>query len=83
MTATRTRHVALVAFPRAQVLDVTGPLEVFSQAARHLQAANARTAPAYTTEIVARRAGPVPMSSGVRLVADRSIGSRSITPGTP
>ena len=54
MTATRTRHVALVAFPRAQVLDVTGPLEVFSQAARHLQAANARTAPAYSPKASAR-----------------------------
>jgi transcriptional regulator GlxA family with amidase domain len=73
MTATRPRHVALVAFPRAQVLDVIGPLEVFSQAARHLRAGKARTEPAYTIEIVARRAGPIAMSSGIRLVADRSI----------
>ena len=73
MTATRPRRVALVAFPRAQVLDVIGPLEVFSQAARHLRAGNARTEPAYTIEIVARRAGPIAMSSGIRLVADRSI----------
>jgi transcriptional regulator GlxA family with amidase domain len=75
MTATRTRHVALVAFPRAQILDVIGPLEVFSQAATHLRAGKARTTePAYTIEIVARRAGPIAMSSGIRLVADRSIG---------
>ena len=74
MTVTATRHVALVAFARAQVLDITGPLEVFSQAARHLRADKPRAEPAYAIEIVARRAGPLAMSSGIRLVADRSIG---------
>jgi transcriptional regulator GlxA family with amidase domain len=72
MTANRTRHVVMVAFPRAQVLDVTGPLEVFSQATRHLRRHD-RGMPAYTTEIVARRAGMLTTSSGMRLIADRSI----------
>ncbi len=73
MKVIRTRRVALVAFAGAQSLDVIGPLEVFSQATRHLLAANGRAEPAYAIEIVARRAGPLATSSGIRLVADRSI----------
>ena len=69
------RHVAIVAFPDAQVLDVTGPLEVFSQATRRLAAGGHRESPAYTTEILARRAGAIETSSGVRLIADRTLGA--------
>ncbi len=74
MRTESTRHVALVAFPGAQVLDVTGPLEVFSQASRRLFETNKRNEPAYTTEVVARRAGPIATSSGIRLLADRAVG---------
>ncbi len=74
MTASASRHVAVVAFPGAEVLDVTGPLEVFSQAAHILGAGGARTEPAYRIEVLARRAGPIEMSSGIRLVAERAVG---------
>jgi len=73
MKTPRNRRVALVAFAQAQALDVIGPLEVFSQAARHLTAEKKRDEPAYTVEVVARRAGPLAMSSGIRIFADRSI----------
>ena len=72
MSASHTRHVVMVAFPGAQILDVTGPLEVFSQATRHLER-HVRASPAYVTEVVARRAGALTTSSGMRLIADRSI----------
>ncbi len=67
------RRIVMVAFPGAQVLDVTGPLEVFARTARWLAEQEQRTVPAYTTELVATAAGPIAMSSGLRLVVDRTV----------
>jgi transcriptional regulator GlxA family with amidase domain len=70
-----TRRVVIVAFPGAQTLDITGPMEVFAGAARWL-AHSGRPAPgvpAYRVELVARASGPLAMSSGLRLVADRAL----------
>jgi transcriptional regulator GlxA family with amidase domain len=53
------RRVVIVAFPTAQVLDVTGPLEVFSTASRSWPAAG------YPTEVVSPVGGPVRASSGL------------------
>lgn len=52
--------VAIVTFPHAQILDVTGPLEVFSTATRYLHAAH------YRTEIVSSHGGPVTASCGMQ-----------------
>jgi transcriptional regulator GlxA family with amidase domain len=60
----------MVAFPDAQTLDVTGPLEVFAMATQ----ARARAGPGYRIELAAARRGAVEMSSGVRLVADLAFG---------
>jgi transcriptional regulator GlxA family with amidase domain len=51
--------VAVVTFPDAQILDVTGPLEVFSSATRFLPHAS------YRTEIVSSTGGPVRASCGM------------------
>ena len=51
--------VAVVTFPSAQILDVTGPLEVFSSATRLLPAAT------YRTQVVSTAGGPVLASSGL------------------
>jgi transcriptional regulator GlxA family with amidase domain len=68
MSAVRkTRDIVVVAFPAFQILDVTGPTEVFSQAARIL--ASSSKAPPYRVAVVANRAGPLRSSSGVELVA--------------
>jgi transcriptional regulator GlxA family with amidase domain len=65
------RRVAVLAFPEAQILDVTGPLGVFGYAhgwlAEHRPAARG-----YRVEILAERPGPVVASSGLALVAHRS-----------
>ena len=53
------RRIVIVAFESAQVLDVTGPLEVFSTASRFWPAAD------YHTELVSPRGGPVQTSSGL------------------
>lgn len=61
----------MVTFADAQILDVTGPLEVFARTARWLQDNRQVTSPAYSIEIVAEAAGPIVTSSGMRLHADR------------
>src|SRR5271167_1775793 len=72
-TSSRTRRVVMLAFPDAQIIDITGPLEVFGRAARLLTEERGWRIPAYTVEIAAAKAGPFATSSGIRLIADRSI----------
>jgi transcriptional regulator GlxA family with amidase domain len=66
------RHVALIAFHDTQILDVTGPLEVFARATRWLRE-HGRRDDAYRVELLAPTAGPLVTSSGLRLIADRSV----------
>jgi transcriptional regulator GlxA family with amidase domain len=66
------RHVALVAFAGAQCLDVTGPLEVFALAADEQARLNPAQPAPYTREVLAAQAGPVRMSSGLQIIADRA-----------
>ncbi len=61
------RTVVLVALPGVQLLDVSGPLDVFAEA--NVQAGYA----AYRLFVAAGEPGPVRSSSGVRLMADRII----------
>jgi transcriptional regulator GlxA family with amidase domain len=68
----RPHHVVMLAYPDVQILDVTGPLEVFSRATRWMQDHGMRRDPAYRVELVGSERGPFPSSSGVRLVAERS-----------
>ena len=51
--------VAVVTFPSAQILDVTGPLEVFSSASRLVPGAE------YRTQVVSSTGGQVLASSGL------------------
>ncbi|GAA4883525.1 GlxA family transcriptional regulator [Kitasatospora terrestris] len=61
--------VVIAAFPGVELLEVTGPAEVFSVASRLV----AGTGPAYRVEIAAPRAGILDTAAGVRLVADRAL----------
>jgi transcriptional regulator GlxA family with amidase domain len=65
----RPHRVVMLGFPQAQVLDITGPLEVFSRTARWLAEHRGGRRPAYETELVAARAGPFVTSGGLQLVA--------------
>jgi transcriptional regulator GlxA family with amidase domain len=67
----RPHRVVMLAFPQAQILDVAGPLEVFSRTARWLSDHRGARTPAYLTELAAARSGPVAMSNGIQLVATR------------
>ncbi|HEX2464239.1 MAG TPA: helix-turn-helix domain-containing protein [Thermoanaerobaculia bacterium] len=69
----RPHRVAALTFAGGQILDVTGPLEVFSRAERLMREEGRATEPVYQVEVLARTAGPVAMSSGIELVARRSL----------
>lgn len=67
------RIVAILALPGVQLLDVSGPLDVFAQA-------NAEAGRlVYDLRVIATRAGPVRSSSGVRLLPDAVAGSAEST----
>ncbi|AVT29323.1 AraC family transcriptional regulator [Plantactinospora sp. BC1] len=59
------RRIVFVIFPRFQVLDLTGPHEVFAQAER--------LAPGYRLETVAPLPGPVTASGGLTVTPDLGI----------
>ena len=68
-----TRRVVMVGFDGLQILDVTGPLEVFSLASRLLVGEGAVRSAPYEVLLAARQRGPVVSSSGVTLLAARSL----------
>jgi transcriptional regulator GlxA family with amidase domain len=70
--AGKTRRIAMLAYPDIQILDVVGPLEVFSRTARWLKEHGRRADHAYVVEIIGLRRGAFAASSGLRLVADRA-----------
>ena len=63
----------MLAFPNVQVLDVMGPLEVFSRTSRWLRDHGKRTDHAYHVEIIGLKKGSFRTSSGLRVYADRGI----------
>jgi transcriptional regulator GlxA family with amidase domain len=68
------RTVSLFAFPNAEVLDITGPLEVFAQANRFLDAAGDTATPRYRPELLISQGETIRCSGGLSLVADGRIG---------
>jgi transcriptional regulator GlxA family with amidase domain len=62
----------MVGFPDAQILDITGPLEVFARASRWLREHASLAADAYRVELVASKAGPLRTSGGIELIASRA-----------
>jgi transcriptional regulator GlxA family with amidase domain len=66
----KSRIVAILAMPGVQLLDVSGPLDVFA-------AANvAVAAEAYQLRVIGSRSGPIRSSSGARLLPDAVSGDR-------
>jgi transcriptional regulator GlxA family with amidase domain len=71
MTASPHR-VAVLAFPDAQVLDVTGPMEVFARTDRWLRDRGLADRTVYETQLLAHGAGPVRTSGGLTILAERA-----------
>ena len=57
-------RIVIVGFPSVQILDVTGPLEVFSTASRFL------SIPKYSTQLVSTVGGPVLSTSGLEFATE-------------
>ncbi|MFO1418018.1 MAG: GlxA family transcriptional regulator [Methylotetracoccus sp.] len=66
------RRIAIVAFPGAEILDITGPLDVFVYANTGLRMQGRDGVPAYRIEILAAAPGPVETACGLRIIADRA-----------
>lgn len=66
--------VEILVFPRVQLLDVAGPLQVFATA--NETAREAGQTPPYATHVVASQPGPVAASAGLALIADKLPSSR-------
>jgi transcriptional regulator GlxA family with amidase domain len=66
------RRILVLGHPRAQILDLAGPIEVFARTARWLCETGATTKPVYDVELVAAVSGPLTTTSGVPLLVSRS-----------
>ncbi len=65
------RTIGIVAFPGVEVLDITGPLEVFAFANFCLQEQGLSKKPVYLFEVIAEKSGPVTTMSGLQIVAQK------------
>jgi transcriptional regulator GlxA family with amidase domain len=61
-------RVAILAFPRFQLLDVAGPADVFQEASRQLGKPSA-----YQVQVIAARRGTLRSSGGLRLGVDATV----------
>ena len=68
----RQRKVVMYAYHDAQILDITGPLEVFGRTARWLRDRGLTADLGYRVEIIADEKGLIRTSSGMQLYAERS-----------
>ncbi len=60
----RTKDIAILGFPDAQLLDIAGPAQVFASASEQ---AEGRAVPAYRVTVVSRDGGEIGTSAGVGL----------------
>jgi len=64
-------RIALLAFPRFQLLDVAGPADVFAEASRQLGQPEA-----YRVQVIAAREGLLRSSCGIRLAVDATVATQ-------
>ena len=62
----------MLAFDGAQILDITGPLEVFARTSRWLADHHGLEPPAYQVELWSMAGGPVRMSNGLEMLSDQA-----------
>jgi transcriptional regulator GlxA family with amidase domain len=68
----KVRNVAIVAYPGIEILDVTGPMEVFAFANILLQLSDLSNEAAYAIELLAAKPGPLSASCGLQIIANRA-----------
>ena len=67
---TKVRTIAVLAYPGVEVLDVTGPLEVFAFANMGLQREGITKEPFYSFTVLAEKPGPITSLSGLQIIAN-------------
>jgi transcriptional regulator GlxA family with amidase domain len=67
---TKQRTIAVLAYPGVEVLDVAGPLEVFSFANLWFQYKEITKKPAYKLKVLAEKPGLISTMSGLQIIAD-------------
>lgn len=65
------RRIAVIIYPNVECLDVTGPMEVFAAAQRHLSRRGRDDA--YAPLVLSRQTAPVRGTSGITMLPDRSL----------
>lgn len=68
----KTRRISMISYKNAVLLDVAGPLSVFSAANLFVAKEKKTDKKAYDIEILAEKKGPVRMHSGMTILADNS-----------
>jgi len=72
------RQVAMVCFPNAQIIDVTGPLSVFATASDMLHRSDGAPA-AYSLTVLANSDAPIATSCGLQIVPDHLVHEVDLT----
>lgn len=70
--AVKHRHIAMVCFENAQVIDVTGPLSVFATASDMLYRSDNRPA-VYSITTLANQKKPIATSCGLQILPDHAV----------
>ncbi|PCJ72015.1 MAG: AraC family transcriptional regulator [Rhodobiaceae bacterium] len=71
----KTRNIVILTYPGGMMLDVVGPADVFAAASQYIAAtcgADLAKHDAYKVELVALEAGPLRLSNGIQMIANRS-----------
>ena len=66
------RPVSIVTYPGIEIIDLTGPMEVFAFANNALQRSGVCSEPAYPMQVLAAKPGPVMSSCGLQIIADKA-----------
>ncbi len=73
----KTRNIVMLGFPGAQVLDITGPMEIFKGANDVLARHELSDKPAYRLTLATHAGGLFETTSGIRLMADCTLAALS------
>ena len=66
------RSVAIVAFTGVEILDLTGPMEVFAFANIVAKLSGLSSEPIYSIEVLASQSGPITASCGLQIIANKA-----------
>lgn len=70
----KVRRIAFVAFDGMEIIDLTGPMDVFAYADQGLRLMGLSEDAVYPTQVLAKQPGPVTTGCGLRILADGAYG---------